>query len=101
MWAITGAVAMFVTIKVPYHRWRRLIPLIVAGALALMVLPFVPGLGRSVNEAKAWVFIGSVGFQPSAGPATARDVIAVAGSVGVTASASPATITRAVVRIMG
>ena len=34
-------------------------------AFALMTLPFVPGLGSSVNDARAWVFIGPVGFQPS------------------------------------
>jgi cell division protein FtsW len=65
MWAVLGAAAMLTTARVPYHRWRRVIPLIVLGALALMILPFVPGLGRSVNQAKAWVFIGSIGFQPS------------------------------------
>ena len=65
LWAVLGAVAMVVTTKVPYHRWRRLIPLTLVGAFGLMMLPFVPGLGKSVNEAKAWVFIGPVGFQPS------------------------------------
>ncbi|MCU1393020.1 MAG: ftsW [Ilumatobacteraceae bacterium] len=65
LWAVLGGVAMVATARIPYHRWRRLIPLIVAAGFGLMLLPFVPGLGRSVNEAKAWVFIGPIGFQPS------------------------------------
>jgi cell division protein FtsW len=65
LWAVMGTAAMITTARVPYHRWRRWIPLILGGALALMILPFVPGLGVSVNEAKAWVFIGPLGFQPS------------------------------------
>jgi cell division protein FtsW len=65
LWAIVGAVAMITTAKVPYHRWRRLIPWVLTASYGLMLLPFVPGLGRSVNEAKAWVFIGPVSFQPS------------------------------------
>ncbi len=65
LWAVLGGVAMIVTAKIPYHRWRRVIPLILVGAFALMILPFVPGLGQSVNEARAWVFIGPIGFQPS------------------------------------
>src|SRR3954453_6346018 len=65
LWAVLGTAAMVTTARVPYHRWRRWIPLIVLGALTMMILPFVPGLGVSVNEAKAWVFIGPVGFQPS------------------------------------
>jgi cell division protein FtsW len=60
-----GAVAMISTARISYHRWRRWIPLVLLAALALMMLPFVPGLGVSVNEAKAWVFIGPIGFQPS------------------------------------
>lgn len=31
----------------------------------LMLLPFVPGLGESVNEASSWVSVGSFNFQPS------------------------------------
>lgn len=65
LWAVMGAVAMVITARVPYHRWRRLSPLVLAGAMALMMLPFVPGLGQSVNEARAWVFLGPIGFQPS------------------------------------
>lgn len=65
LWAVLGGAAMITTARVPYHRWRRFIPYILALACTLMLLPFVPGLGVSVNQAKAWVFIGSVGFQPS------------------------------------
>jgi cell division protein FtsW len=34
-------------------------------ATGLMVLPFVPGIGDSVNGANAWVAIGPFNFQPS------------------------------------
>ena len=65
LWAVLGGAALITTARVPYHRWRRFVPYILAFACALMLLPFVPGLGVSVNEAKAWVFIGPIGFQPS------------------------------------
>ncbi len=65
LWAGFGAVAMIATARIPYHRWRRLSPYILVGAIGLMMLPFVPGIGASVNEARAWVFIGPLGFQPS------------------------------------
>ena len=65
LWAVLGAAAMITAARVPYHRWRRLVPFLLAGASVLMLLPFIPGLGVSVNEARAWVFIGPVGFQPS------------------------------------
>ena len=47
-------------------RWvRRLaIPLVVLAA-AGMALPFVPGVGATVNDARAWVTVGSFSLQPS------------------------------------
>ncbi|MEO7397019.1 MAG: FtsW/RodA/SpoVE family cell cycle protein, partial [Ilumatobacteraceae bacterium] len=65
LWAGLGAIGMIATARIPYHRWRRWTSLILASAMAAMLLPFVPGIGASVNEARAWVYIGPLGFQPS------------------------------------
>ena len=65
MWAGLGFVGMLVAMKVPYQRWR---PLVVPGAVlaaGAMMLPFVPGLGATINDANSWVRLGTVGFQPS------------------------------------
>ena len=44
---------------------RRLaIPLVVLAGLG-MALPFVPGVGSTVNDARAWVTVGSFSLQPS------------------------------------
>lgn len=37
LWAVLGGVAMVITTKVPYHRWRRVIPLILVGAFGLKI----------------------------------------------------------------
>ena len=65
MWAGFGLVGMLVAMKVPYQRWRMLV--IPAAVLAAggMMLPFVPGLGATINDANSWVRFGSFGFQPS------------------------------------
>ena len=65
LWAVFGGIAMIVAAKVPYYKWRRFAGALLTATLALMFLPFVPGLGRSVNESRAWVFVGPIGFQPS------------------------------------
>lgn len=64
-WAALGLVAMLVVLKVPYQRWRAfVIPGAVLAAGAMM-LPFVPGVGATINDANSWVRFGSFGFQPS------------------------------------
>jgi len=65
VWAALGLVAMLVVMKVPYQRWRTFV--IPGGVLAAgaMMLPFVPGVGATINDANSWVRFGSFGFQPS------------------------------------
>lgn len=61
-----GLVAMFVLMRVDYHRLRRLAPAAAAVALGLMVLVLVPHLGVRVNGASRWFSLGPLGsFQPS------------------------------------
>lgn len=65
MWAGFGLVAMTVVMKVPYQRWRTFV---IPGAILAaggMMLPFVPGVGATINDANSWVRFGSFGFQPS------------------------------------
>jgi len=65
LWAVFGMIGLWIGFRVPYHFWRRLVTPALIGAYGLMMLPFVPGLGDQVNEARAWVSVGSFTFQPS------------------------------------
>jgi cell division protein FtsW len=65
LWAAFGMAALVIGLRTPYYAWRRLItPLLLVG-YALMLLPFAPGIGMKVNNARAWVAVGSFSFQPS------------------------------------
>jgi cell division protein FtsW len=65
MWAGVGLAGLVVAVRVPYHRWRAaVIPFFVL-AVGAMALPFVPGLGARINDAQAWISVGSLSFQPS------------------------------------
>jgi len=64
-WAMFGGFAMITTYRMPYHMWRRWVTPVLIFAIALMFLPFVPGLGISINGARAWVALGPINFQPS------------------------------------
>lgn len=69
--AATAVAAMFIGMLVPLDQLYRAkgltspIPWIVLGAVVLLLLVHVPGIGREVNGAKRWITLGPVGFQPS------------------------------------
>ena len=64
-WAGIGLVGMLVGMRMHLAWVQRLaIPLFVLAGLG-MALPFLPEVGSTVNDAKAWVTIGSFSLQPS------------------------------------
>lgn len=62
LWMVLGAVALLVTLRVPYQAWRRFVPALLGLAFVTMLAVLVAG--RRVNGAKAWFTFGPVGFQP-------------------------------------
>lgn len=65
LWAFIGGVAMWVTYRMPYLEWRRFVKPVLYSSFIINGLVFVPGLGKSVNGAHAWVNLGPLSFQPS------------------------------------
>jgi cell division protein FtsW (lipid II flippase) len=48
------------------HRWlQRFTYISLLGAVVLLLLPLVPGLGATINGATLWIRIGPFSFQPS------------------------------------
>jgi len=62
--AAAGLVAMFVISKIDYQRFRWMSILVLGASIVLMLLVFT-SLGRSVGEARRWLVIFGVRFQPS------------------------------------
>jgi cell division protein FtsW len=60
-----GAVAAFVAFQVPMKIWQRLAPWVFVVGVALLVLVFVPGVGKSVNGSRRWLALAVVNLQPS------------------------------------
>jgi cell division protein FtsW len=65
LWAVLGIAALFITVKVPYTKWRNFVKVGLVGSFGLMLAVFVPGLGRNVNGARNWLNLGPFGGQPS------------------------------------
>ena len=60
-----GLAAAFAVTAVPTEVWNRLNGLILLGAVAMLALVLVPGLGQTVNGATRWIELGPIRFQAS------------------------------------
>lgn len=59
-----GLVGMFLVSKFDYHRWVKLAVPIYVVSLILIALVKTP-LGRTINGARRWIFIGGLSIQPA------------------------------------
>ena len=66
IWMTLGvALAVGIIIFLGDHRWlRRYTFLSGFAALIFLMLPLIPGLGKTVNGARIWIGVGPMSFQP-------------------------------------
>jgi len=62
---LPGLALAYLISKVKYDTWRKLSLPILFGALLMMALVFVPGLGYGAKGAVRWVSLGGFIFQPA------------------------------------
>lgn len=60
-----GLAALFVTVRIPYHFWKKYALHIFIFSIVLMVLVLIPQIGISANGARRWLPVGPFSFQPS------------------------------------
>jgi cell division protein FtsW len=61
---LSGAIVMWIALKIPYKFWREYSLIIFIGALLLTSLVFVPHIGFSHGGARRWINLFGVSFQP-------------------------------------
>jgi len=62
---LPGAVLLFLLMKIDFKIWRKLALPILAGALILMVLVFIPKFAVPLKGAKSWINVFGYTFQPA------------------------------------
>ena len=60
-----GIILAFAAYKVSDGFLKKWTPFILIGSIVLMLMTFMPGLGREVLGAKRWIFLFGYSFQPS------------------------------------
>jgi len=63
--AVAGVISLLVAIRIPLTTWKRLSVPLLAAAIFLQALVFVPGLGVEVNGNRNWIRIMGQQVQPS------------------------------------
>jgi cell division protein FtsW len=63
---VPGVILMFITMRIPYERYRKYALPMLLLSIVLLSLVFIPGIGEDFGTfAKSWVVIGPLSFQPA------------------------------------
>jgi cell division protein FtsW len=65
MYVVAGLFAAVIGLAVPTRLWEKYSIWLLAGALLMLALVLVPGIGYTVNGARRWVRLGVMNFQVS------------------------------------
>lgn len=65
IWGLFGLVALLVMMKIDYYRLKPFADIAFVGALVLLVLVLVPGIGTEVKGSTRWINLGVTNMQPS------------------------------------
>jgi cell division protein FtsW len=60
-----GVVAALLVLRVSMERWEKLAPWVFLLAIVLLVAVLLPFIGKVVNNARRWIPLGFMNFQPS------------------------------------
>jgi cell division protein FtsW len=65
LWMALGAIALYVSARMSYDKWRRIRVLLLIGTLLLLLAVLVPSLGVSAGGSARWIGFGQLRIQPS------------------------------------
>jgi cell division protein FtsW len=65
VWLAIGLVAALTVYRIDLLRLKRAAPILLLGAIAGLVLVFVPHVGVGVNGGRRWIGMSALSFQPS------------------------------------
>jgi len=64
LFAAIGTALMFAVATTPVSFWQRNARTVIILSIFLMIMVFLPGIGRSAGGARRWISLGPVNFQP-------------------------------------
>lgn len=64
-WAVVGLCSMFFLMNFDCWRYRPYVPIIFVGSFLLLIAVLIPGIGQVRMNARRWIGVGDLGFQPA------------------------------------
>lgn len=65
VWLVCGTVVLVLARRIPLEWLQAHARLIVLGAIALLLVVFLPGIGARINGAHRWIRLGPLTFEPT------------------------------------
>ncbi len=65
IFCLLGVGALTVTTMIDYRYWRKIAYPLMVVTLILLVAVLIPGIGRELGGARAWIYLGPINFQPA------------------------------------
>ncbi len=62
---VLGVVAAIILSRIDYHLWRKYATYLLVGSFILLLIVFIPGLGKAAKGAARWIDLGFFQLQPS------------------------------------
>lgn len=62
---LPGVILACIFSRIDYRKFKKNAPLFLVATLALLLVVFIPGIGPDIREAKSWIYIAGMSFQPS------------------------------------
>ncbi len=65
VWIILGGFGAFLMSTTPLELIKKAVPVILVISFILIILTYIPGIGRTILGARRWIFFFDTSFQPS------------------------------------
>jgi cell division protein FtsW len=65
LWAVLGGLGLYAAFRIDYHRLQPWALPILAVSLVLLLLVFLPPLGREIHGTRRWIQFAGLSFQPA------------------------------------
>ncbi len=62
---IPGLLAFYICSKIDYRKWKRIAPVLLFFSIFLLLVVFIPGIGRVYNGSRSWISIFGISIQPA------------------------------------